>query len=404
MTKRPRIELFLVIASLILIFAASAAWGGDWPRWRGPNGNGFVADNDWDPLSLESGADILWQASVGMGYSSLAVSNGRVFTLGNTDGTDTVYSLDAETGDVLWEYSYRCATGQYPGPRATPTAEGGRVYTLSREGHLHCFHSETGDVIWRRHLGEDFRIQPPEWRFAGSPVVYGDMLVLNGGPSGLALDKHTGELIWDSGRRGGGYSTPVFYDHDGTPAAAILSNSAISGVELVNGDVLWSHRWRPTPDINGSDPVIHEKQAFMASGYNMGSGKVDFSGKPKLVWESRYFQTHFSSFVLKDGYLYGNDGDARRASSGVFRCIDFETGMEMWSTRLGFGSLIAAGDHLILLASIGTIAVAELTPEGYRETSRASLPRNQYWSPPAFSDGRLFVRNLRGDVYCVDLR
>ena len=404
MIDQRRIAASILFACLsFFLFPAGHVWG-DWPKWRGPDGNGTASETDWNPAALESGPDILWQASVGAGYSSLAISDGRVYTLGNKNGEDTVYCLDMLSGKVLWEYSYDCSSGQYPGPKATPAVDGNLVYTSSREGHLYCFNALSGDVVWFKHLVDDYRVRPPQWRFAGSPVVHGDLVILNAGPSGLALDKATGEKIWGSGRNGAGYATPVMYDHGDSPAVAIFSSNSISGVEVENGDVLWSYPWHTGSDVNASDPVIFRQYAFVASAYSKGSGKIDFSGRPALVWESRYFQTHFSSFVLIEGYLYGNDGDARRPSSGKYRCVDFETGREMWSETLGFGSLIAVGEYLIMLNSLGTIVIAEATPDEFREVSRASLPRNQFWSPPAYSDQRLFVRNLRGDVFCIGLR
>lgn len=394
--------VFLCIGLLWLFLPTSAS--GEWPRWRGPHGNGIVTDTNWNPAVFAEEPKILWRASVGVGYSSVAVSNGLAYTLGNSRGKDTVFCLDAQTGEVIWAYSYACGSSQYPGPRATPTVDGDRVYTLSLEGHLHAFDADTGEVIWFRHLIDDYRIRPPQWSFACSPVIHENSLILNAGAAGFALDKNSGEKLWDSGRGPGGYSTPVFYEHGDITAAAILSNQRISGVEIGSGDVIWSHPWRGMPDINGSDPVVYEQRVFVASGYGKGSSLIDFSGRERTIWESRYFQTHFSSFVLIDGYIYGNDGDARRVSSGVYRCIDFDTGVEMWSADLGFGSLIAVGEYLILLNSVGVITIVEASPEGFHQLSRAAMPRNQYWTPPAYSEQKLFVRNLRGDVFCVDLR
>ena len=105
-----------------------------------------------------------------------------------------------------------------------------------------------------------------------------------------------------------------------------------------------------------------------------------------------------------DGYVYGNDGDARRPTTGTFRCVELATGRSVWETALGFGSLIAADGKLILLNSIGVIHIAEATPDGYRQIAEAALPRNQYWTPPALAGGRLYCRNLRGDLFCIDLR
>ncbi len=394
-----------VLWTLLLGLAAGAtAQQNEWPRWRGPAANGTSSEVDWRTDALSGGPDIVWQASIGLGYSSVSIAGGRAFAMGNSANRDTVFAFDAQTGEEIWSFSYDCSRGQYPGPRATPSVDGDRVYTLSRQGHVFCFASDSGDVIWQAHLVKDFRMRSPGWGFASSPVIHGDLVIFNTGASGMALDKHSGRRVWDSGRSGGGYSTPVVYDDDGRPRLAVLSNDALSGVEIDSGKVLWSIRWSTNPDVNGADPVVFGTRAFLATGYGKGSALIDFSGKPRIEWESRLFDTHFSSFVLVDGYLYGNDGDARRPANGTFRSIDFYSGEEKWAFRGGFGSLIAVDSYLIILNSIGEIIVAEVDPGRYREISRGALPRNQFWTPPSFAGGRLYIRNLQGDLYCVDMR
>jgi hypothetical protein len=59
---------------------------------------------------------------------------------------------------------------------------------------------------------------------------------------------------------------------------------------------------------------------------------------------------------------------------------------------------------LIVLNSAGVIITAEATPAAYRELARGPLPRNQYWTPPAFSRGTLYVRDLSGDLVAIDMK
>ena len=397
--------VFLSVLFALLMFKPTLqAWAADWPRWRGPDGNGISSERDWEPKNVQGNPDILWTASVGSGYSSVAVAGGYVYTMGNERNVDTVICLDAATGKTVWTHTYSCPTGSYPGPRSTPLVEGGIVYTVSREGHVFALRGDSGRVVWSRHLRNDFGVQPPSWGFAGSPVASGGLLILNAGKSGMALDLKTGERVWDSGRGPGSYATPVFFDYRGTRAAAVFGGRALYAVDAAKGSVLWSYPWVTGSDVNAADPVIADGKAFMASGYDHGSAVIDFSsGKPKVLWESSTFETHFSSFVLIDGYLYGNDGDSRSPTSGTFNCVEFDTGRVMWSARLGFGSLIAAGDRLVMLNYAGVITVARLTPDGYYEIASGSLPRSQYWTPPVIAHSRLYCRSVRGELYCIDL-
>ena len=377
--------------------------GQDWPRWRGPDGNGIVSDSRWNPRSLNRSPEILWQANVGIGYSSLAVKGDYVYTMGNASNSDTVYCLDFDSGEIIWRFSYPCSLGSHPGPRATPAVEGGRMYTISREGHLFCLDAYKGDVVWKVHLREDFGISPPSWGFAGSVVISGDFLLLNAGDSGMAVDKNSGEAVWSTGKAPGGYATPVLYNYSGKKYAAMFGSNTVNGVDIGNGRVDWSYGWGPRNGVNAADPVVSDGKIFVSSAYGFGAGVIDFSGRrPELVWKNDIFESHFSSFIYKDGYLYGNDGDARQTTSGIFRCIEFETGREKWNARLGFGSLIAVGDYLIMLNAVGVVVIAELNPEVFRRVAEFELPRNQYWTPPVLVRGRLFIRNLKGDVFCID--
>jgi outer membrane protein assembly factor BamB len=395
----------LVLSVLILwLLIPLSVSGQDWPWWRGPDRNGISSETEWDPSALAGTPKTLWQVNVGIGFSPLAVKGQFVYTMGNTANTDSVYCLDIDTGETVWKYSYACRLGSYPGPRVTPTIDDNRLYTLSREGHLFSFDAQSGKVIWQKHLQKDFKTSPPQWDFAGSVVVTGDLLLLNAGKSGLAVNKNNGKLVWDSGRGPGAYATPVLYDHRGQAAAVLFGSRAVYGVRLRDGKVLWSYPWETSNQVNAADPIVFDDKVFLSSAYGYGAGLIDISGrKPDLIWKSGIYEAHFSSFVLIDGFLYGIDGDARQTSSGVLRCVEYSTGKERWHAQLGFGSIIAAGDYLIMLNATGLITVAEINNKRYRKVAQGQIPLNQYWAPPVLVRGRLFCRSVRGDIYCLDL-
>lgn len=376
----------------------------DWPRWRGPNGNGISTETDWNPASLTDRPNIVWRASVGYGFSSIAVKDKYLYTMGNSGKKDTVYCLDVTNGEVVWKFSYDCRLGEHPGPRATPTVDDGRVYTLSQEGHLFCLNAKNGKVIWKAHLVKDFGVRSPTWGFAGSPIVDGDLLVLNAGVSGIALDKKTGKKVWVSGPGIGGYAAPVPFNINGKRYAAIFGKTALYGVELETGKGLWFYPWKTSFDVNAADPLIAGNRIFISSNYRSGCAMLEINdNKPHVLWKNGKFNSHFSSFIFINGYIYGNDG-AAFSDRGVFRCLEADSGKEMWAANLGFGSLICVDDKLIILNSTGDLIIAEATPEAYMERARAEdmLPR-KCWTPPAFANGRLYLRNDKGEILCVDV-
>jgi len=398
-----RFFLMIFVCGTFALLTAPDIFG-DWPQWRGPRADGISAESDWDPAALSKGPRILWRTNVGLGYSSVAVKGDLLYTMGNVRGQDSVVCLDTRTGREIWSYSYPARSMQYPGPRATPTIDGNALYTLSSDGQLICFSAVTGTILWRSNIVADFGARPPNWGFAGSLVVEGDLLLVNAGPSGLALYKQNGKLAWSSGAGTGGYATPVLYTLKGKRYAAVFGRRAIYGVEARTGKRAWSYPWVTGNDVNAADPLVFGDRVFISSNYGSGSAMFDISGRePKLLWRNGSMNSHFSSFVLIDGYIYGNDGFAGRRS-GVFRCLEAETGREMWSESLGFGSLIAADGKLILLTEQGDLHVAWVTPSGYREISRArSILSSSCWTPPVLCDGRIYLRNHRGELVCLDM-
>lgn len=184
-------------ALVLMLVIPVVAMGADWPRWRGPDYNGISAEKDLNLGWPDGGPKILWRQSVGTGFASMAVSEGRVYTTGNTGKPkakdrgafkDVIYCFDALSGDEVWRFDY--AEELFPkyyegGTSATPTVDGNRLYTMSKTGKVYCFNKATGAVLWQRDLMAEHKIEIAEWRLAGSPFVHGDLLILNAGTHGL---------------------------------------------------------------------------------------------------------------------------------------------------------------------------------------------------------------------------
>src|SRR5687767_378538 len=122
-----------VLCSLLVIHLTALAE--DWPQWRGPDGNGISKETGWSTTWPKEGPKQLWKAAVGIGFSSVTVANGRLFTMGNSNETDTVFCFEESSGKELWKHSYPCPLDpKYyeGGPGSSPTCEKDRVYTLSK--------------------------------------------------------------------------------------------------------------------------------------------------------------------------------------------------------------------------------------------------------------------------------
>src|SRR5687768_9795650 len=161
---------------VLLCLVSAAVNGADWPQWRGPNRNGISAETGWTPTSNPRR---VWSAQVGQGFSSVAVVGGRVYTMGNAGGKDWIHCLNTATGKPVWQHTFQASAGDYPGPRATPTVSGGRVYTLNRYGLAHCINAAAGKPLWQTDVRALVSAEQPGWGFGGSPLLHGNLVLYN---------------------------------------------------------------------------------------------------------------------------------------------------------------------------------------------------------------------------------
>jgi outer membrane protein assembly factor BamB len=385
----------------------SAARAADWPNWRGPHHNGISDETGWLDQWPATGPTIQWKAKVGIGFSGFCVADGHVYTAGNADGTDTFFCFDAETGKTLWKHSYPAELGDKyfeGGPSATASVENGRVYYCSRWSDVFCFDAATGKMIWSTNVAKEAGCQTPDWGFGGSPLIYKNLVVLNVCEAGAALDKATGKLVWKSGKKDAGYSTPVPTEFNGQPIGLIGSGASFLAFNLETGKELWRVRWLTQGGVNVADPIVSGDKVMISSGYGKGAELLQMTASdPKVLWKNREFRQHLSPAVLVGKYVYGDDGNASEA--GPLKCLDFETGQQKWEfPDVGTGGLIAAGGKLIVLTEHGKLLVGPASPEGFKPTAQAQVLGGKTWTPPVLANGRIFVRNAQGDVVCLDVR
>ena len=381
--------------------AAVGASGVDWYRWRGPDLNGISKETGWNAQWPAEGPKQLWKASVGTGFSSFSVSQGRVYTMGNANNTDTIFCLEAGTGKVLWQHSYPCpldAKNFEGGPCATPTVADGRVYTFSRKGELFCLDAAKGSVIWSKNLNKELGLEIPTWGCASSALVEGNMVVVNMGSAGVALDPTSGKVVWVSAKAPGAYATPVPLTIGGDRCLAIMSCQSLIAVKAAGGQQVWSYSWKTSYDVNAADPVLDGDKLFISSGYNHGGSVLKFTGQgAEKVWENKNIRNHFNTCVLWQGHLYGPD------DSGL-RCLAFDTGDLKWTYGgFGKGSLMIADGKLVALSEKGELIIAEPAPAEFKPISRAKVLTGKCWTMPVLSNGHIYCRNAVGDVVCLDV-
>ncbi len=380
----------------------------DWPRWRGANLDGISPESHWRSTWDEE-PETLWKKNIGTGFSSLAVRDGKLYTMGHEGGQDTIYCLDADTGQEIWTHRYACALVDNlheGGPAATPTLDGDRVYTVSKEGHLICLDADTGKVRWQKNFQDEFGVKMPAWGFSCSPLVLDNLLIVDAGRV-AAFDKMTGKVIWKTDVFVPGYGSPVNFTRGDEELVAVLNNEFLLVVRARDGKEVARTKWETDYKTTATTPIIApDGTIFISTGYKVGCGRLKLDGdKLEYVYDNRNMSNHMNNSVLWQGHLYGFDGNSHASRQVKLTCLDYETGERKWQERgLGCGSLMMADGKLILLSDDGELVIAQASPAGYKPLARAQILDGKCWTVPVLADGRVYARNAAGKLVCVDLR
>jgi outer membrane protein assembly factor BamB len=372
----------------------------DWPQWRGANRDGVSSEKgllkDWPA----GGPPRLWTASgAGDGYSSFAVVNGHLYTLGARGGTEYVMAFDTGTGRKVWEAAngQRFGNDRGDGPRATPTVDGDRLYAYGASGDISALERATGKVIWKKNLLREFGGSNITWGLSESPLVLSDRILLNAGARGasiVALRKTDGSTIWKSQDDEAGYSSAVLQEVGGRRQAIFFTADRALGVDVASGRLLWSYSQVANRTANVATPITRGNRVFLSSDYGTGAALLELTPaadglSARQVYFTREMRNHHASSVLIGDYLYG-------FSSTILTAMKFETGEVAWRNRsVGKGAVIYADERLYLFSENGVMGLAEASPTGYTEHGRFEIQQGNLptWSHPVVSGGKLFIRD-----------
>jgi outer membrane protein assembly factor BamB len=406
----------------LALFAVSTAGADDWPQWGGPQRDiVWRAKGIVKTLPTKGLLPRVWSTPIGEGYSGPAVADGRVFVMDRlkSESVERVLCLDAANGNILWKYAYRARyTVQYDaGPRMTPLVDGDKVYTIGAQGHMFCLTADSGEVVWKKNFVDDYQTRIPQWGMVASPLVDGNQIItLVGGEDNalvVSFDKSTGAELWRALEdTEPGYAPPMLFTFDGVPQVIVWHPHAVSSLNPANGELYWEIPFEVNANLCVPAPRQIGNRLFLTSFYN-GSRMIEVGpgGKSaKIVWKG-----NSNSEVRTDGLhsimptpwvnetnIYGI------CSYGQLRCLDAKTGKRLWETWAATGEgrwwnafLIPHEDRFFIHNEQGDLIIAELSPAGYKELSRAKLiaptrevnGRMTVWSHPAFAMQSVFARN-----------
>ncbi|HUL50955.1 MAG TPA: PQQ-binding-like beta-propeller repeat protein [Candidatus Nitrosotalea sp.] len=401
----------------VLELRASAGW----PQWHGPTRDCRVPETEPIPAVLPSALAPVWKKSVGGGHSSPVVAEGKLVYLDENGKDEVAHCLDAKTGGQLWEHPFatRFEDEWGAGPRSTPMIDEDRVYVQSCNGSFCCLKLEDGKSVWSVDFEKDFGVKflgsksnegvASRRGNNGSGIVDGnEVLVPVGSVDGAMLvcfEKRTGKVIWKTGGDQAAYSSPVIATIAGVRQIVYFSADALMGIERTGGKVLWRMPLKTVAQRHAATPVVFGDRVVVNS-HTLGTvcfkvSKQNGGFKATEAWRNDDLKINLATPVLVGGAFY-NQGPVRD-----YVCFDAATGVQKWS-RAGFGlgkrdysSTIIFGKNLLVLTEDGTLLLLAANPEKYTELGRVQVCGNT-WSFPAYTDGKLYVRDAR-QLVCYDL-
>jgi outer membrane protein assembly factor BamB len=380
----------------------------DFPRYRGTTFDGVVRGltlaKDWKTHPPRE----IWRHALAhhpAGFSGFAVAGNVAVTLEQRDDKEAVVCYERATGRELWAYAYEAKhiDPMGNGPRATPTIDGGDVFSLGATGWLVCLNGKTGGKNWAVNILEDNQARNITWALSGSPLVHGDRVIVNPGidPAnnvgrGLAAyDRKSGKRIWGSGSHAAGYSSPQLATLLGREQVLLFDAGGLAGFDPASGKELWRYPWTTFQGMNIIQPLVFgDDRVLISSETSNGCAmlRVSESGGAyavEPVWANRKMVSKFCNPLAIAGHIYG-------LSLNYLVCLDERTGERCWQSgrRYGHGQLLAVGDSLLVQDEFGELALVAADSARWHELGRVRIFDDpKIWNTPALAGGRLFLRD-----------
>ncbi len=402
---------------LVLILAALAV-AADWPHVRGPVYDAHSIEVGLAERWPESGPPVLWTRELGPGYSAFVIAEGRAFTLYQTSAGMFLIALNADTGKEIWtervDWPWQPG-GMYPGPYASPTWSGGRIFYATPTGNVGCVDAASGHTHWTVNVRERFgSSRGTQFGYASTPTVEDGRVYLPVGGANsamVALSVEDGRTFWAAGDEPASYCPAYPITLDGRRCIVGFLENSLMLFDAKSGERLWRQRLSSSYDEHAAWPLFDGQHLLVASPFRVGSQTWRLSTTANTVtakplWSGRQFSNDVCSSLLHDGAVYGFDiqqaqASTHRTSRGTFKCLDFATGKVRWTTdQVGQASVIHADGKLILWSETGTLILARASAERFEELARMPVLSGggMCWAAPALAGKRLIVRDQKQAV------
>ncbi|MCZ6651193.1 MAG: PQQ-like beta-propeller repeat protein [Acidobacteria bacterium] len=433
--------IVLAGCTMATTIAGSSAPGADWPRWGGPAANFNVQSGSLAEKWPADGPPLLWQRTLGGGYSAVVSDGKRLYTMHRTpmvklfatkeypdaplegqedavlpsavtNAREVIIALDPDTGSTVWEHGYEAPItpshhgpdlSYGRGPNSTPMLAGGFIYTLGYTGVMHCLQADSGKVVWSHDLAKEYNVDLPYFGHAASPIRYQDtVIVLAGGV--MAFDLTTGDLQWANRDVEASYASPLIMRVDDRDLLVTPLAGEIAGLDPANGRILWRHPHANQYNTILSTPIILDDNSIFVSAAWVGSRLLkvswaDDDWKVQEIWHNKRMQVAHSNAVQVGDLIYASSG----VEINFLSAINIKTGEVSWKQRgFAMANLLHADGKFIVLDEDGTLGLAHMTAEGAKVHEKVQALNQRSWTVPTLLDTRLFIRS-RGSIRALQL-
>ena len=381
-----------------------------WDQWRGPTRDGRTIPATTLPATIsEATLRLFWRMPLDKGYSSPLVSADRVHTVETEDNKrEVVRAFERSTGKEIWNTNW---TGAMRVPffarsrgswvRCTPAYSGGALYVGGMRDVLACIDADSGEERWRVDFMARYQSKLPRFGFVASPLITEDGVYVQAGGSVVKLDPTNGQSLWRTLEDGGGmwhsaFSSPMLAVLHGKLHLVVQTRTALAGVDLDSGAVLWSISVPAFRGMNILNPTIVGNQVFTSS-YGGGSFLFEITfgqgtWSVRELWKNSV-EGYMSSPIVLDGHIYLHRRDRR------FCCLEWATGAVRWTTQERFGaywSMVTDRKRILALDQKGDLLLTQPTSEEFILLERRKISDQHTWAHLAVIDGHLFIRELKG--------
>jgi outer membrane protein assembly factor BamB len=402
----------LAIAGILSMLPGWAAGQSHWPQFRGPGGLG-VSQDKGVPLTWSPTQNIVWKTELpGKGTSSPIIVGDRVILTCYSGTIDQVarqlLCISRKDGRIVWATDVpsqlpeaRIGRGDHGYASSTPAADDQRIYAFFGKSGAFAF-DFNGRQLWHADVGSRLH----EWGSAASPVLWGDLVIINASvesDSLVALDRRTGREVWRTAGVKEAWNTPLPVQVGGRTELIVPVPQKILAFDPATGQQLWSCNtgigWYMVPSV-----VAHDGVVYCTGGRSGDVLAVRAGGRGDVTSTHRLWTgkrgSNVSSPVYHAGHLYWMNDTA-----GIAYCADAKTGELLYSERIEragevYSAAVLADGRIYYLGRGGRTYVLAAKPSFEQLATNELEPRGLFNSSPAIAGGRLFVRSDRF-LYCI---